>query len=259
MNAPRVVTPSRPLGCPSDFVLDKLLAGDLAVSAAQTAREHIASCERCKNRLLELQRVEVPALEGSNAGQRRPIVATSKTRRGWRFAVACGAAALIPLFLLVRMKSERRDPLEEGVRTKGTTALGVIVQRASGATERLSPGGTLFPGDTLRFEVASSQPGFVAVVSVDQAGAATLYSPFQGEMHRLSTSTPVLLPDAVVADDVLGAERLIAVFCRERQPLEEVHSAAAAALSRSGKAPRSVAGLLRGCSESIFDVEKRNP
>lgn len=259
MNAPRVVTPSRPRGCPSDFALDKLLAGDLSVSAAQTAREHIASCDRCKNRLLELERVDVPAVEGSTAGRRGPSIATSKRRLGWRVAVACSVAALIPLFLLVRVKSERHDQVEEGIRTKGATALGVIVRRASGATERLSSGGTVFPGDTLRFEVASSQPGFVAVISVDQAGAATLYSPFQGEMHFLSTSTPVLLPEAVVADEALGAERLIAVFCRERQSLEEVHSAAAAALSRSGNAPRSVAELVRGCSESVFDVEKRNP
>jgi hypothetical protein len=244
----------RPSGCLSDLALDQLVADDLAGQPAEReARMHLASCDRCAERLRYFESVEVPALPASVV----QLARKATTRRGlWALPLVAALAAAVAL-LLSRPAWTPEPIADSGVRTKGAIAMNVIARRASGEVTRLAPGDTVLPGDALRFEVAAAQPGFVAVMGLDAKGVATIYAPASGAMQSLPGGPPVVLPDAIVTDDTLGAERIVAVFCERSMPLEELRSAGVRALSQAGGDPRRVGRLQTPCAETAFEIEKK--
>jgi hypothetical protein len=244
----------RPSGCLSDFVLDQLVADELAGQPAErAAREHLAGCDRCAERLRYFENVDVPALPASVVQRARK--ATTRSRL-WALPFAAALAAAVVL-LLSRAGMKPEPIADSGIRTKGAIALTVIARRASGEVTRLAPGDTVLPGDALRFEVAAAQPGFVAVMGLDAKGVATIYAPASGSMQSLPGGPPVVLPDAIVTDDTLGAERIVAVFCERSMPLEELRSAGMRALSQAAADPQRVGRLDTPCAETAFEIEKK--
>src|SRR6185295_5003137 len=111
------------------------------------------------------------------------------------------------------------------ISVKGGTALLVAVRRGErifpvrgdgagapgGAVSRSEP---IHPGDELRFVIAPARSPFVLLGSIDGAGHASIYVPYDG-----SASAPlggplerVELPGSIVIDGGPGPERLFALL-----------------------------------------------
>lgn len=245
----------RPPGCLSDFVLDQLVARDLAGTPGEVAaRRHLAECQRCSQRLAAFEAVEAPPFAEL---VREPSEAPRARVKS--FAITLTAAALAAGIALYASSRNDDDPSTalQVTRAKGALALGVVLQQGEGQITRLSPEGNVSPGDSLRFELSSADSGFAGVVGVDSAGVVTPYAPGEGSLRAIAGGRPVLLEETIVADDTLGPERLIAVICEEALPVTELVASAKRALAAASGDPKRVARLLESCAEARFDFEKR--
>lgn len=181
----------------SDLAIDRMLASEVIDA---DVRAHLASCERCTGRLAELER--------ERAAFAIPLAKPAASRRS-AWLAAAGALAAAAIVLVVVRRSD--DP--SGTRTKGSTSpvleLHVVDQRSGGATSvPVTAATVLHPGDTIQATYASASPGHGAVLSLDGAGAATVYVPV-APLAAGSGSFPA----ATILDDVLGTERLAIVWC----------------------------------------------
>lgn len=222
--------------CLSDLQLDALELGALEASRAEQARRHLAECGRCSARQRELG-AETRASAEVLASQPRRVGAAprgSKTAqrrsspRAWAGGVAAALAAAAALLLVVGRLSPPTG--EDGVRSKGTSRVGFFVRHA-GVVRRGSERERVVPGDALRFVVTSSVPSYVAVLSRDGAGQASIYHPSGVRAARVEPGVERPLDASVVLDDVLGEERLFALACSapvELEPLLEALRSSAA-------------------------------
>jgi hypothetical protein len=242
--------------CLTDFVLDQLMSGDLEPSVKERARAHVASCARCHERLREFENVRPPA--------HRALTELAPKARPHRHAPAwLGAAATLLVVLGLGLHfglergagPQRTEPAS--TRAKGAIALSVVVKRRTGEIGALAPGDAVFPGDTLRFELGTAEPGFVAVLGLDAAGAVTPYAPSEGAMLELASGAKQALPGAIVADATLGPERIVALSCSASRSLAELVTLARERLRDVGNQPARAEVLAPGCAETHFDVEKR--
>jgi anti-sigma factor RsiW len=242
--------------CLTDFVLDQLMSGDLEPSVEERVRAHLARCVRCAERLREFENVRPPLLQAP-AEPARPA-------RARRFAPAwLGAAATLLAVLGLGLHFGRQggagtEPTEPpSTRAKSALALEVVIKRESGEVSALTPGDTVFPGDALRFELAVAEPGFVAVLGLDAAGAVTPYAPSADVMLELAGGPKQVLPGAIVADATLGPERIVALSCPTRRSLAELVALAKQRLGESENQPARAQAIAPGCAETHLDVEKR--
>lgn len=202
--------------CLSDLSFDELFADELAGSERLRLDAHLAVCTRCRARRAELQ------AERQRFQATRPLVpawlapeAKIKVRKRHYGALVLAALGLLALL--------RPQPEE---RAKGGELLGFYVKRGAqihqgSVNERLSP------GDQLRFTYSSERARYLAVLSVDAAQRASVYFPASGQAQRVSAGKQVALPSAVELDAVLGAERVLAIFCDQPFPLAPLESALA--------------------------------
>jgi anti-sigma factor RsiW len=244
--------------CLTDFVLDQLMSGDLAPPAESRARAHVASCARCTERLRDFENVRPPAHEA--LAELEPAPRPYRGMPAWLGAVAT-LLVLLGLGLHFGLErgadSQRTEPPR--TRAKGAIALSVVVKRGAGEIGTLTPGGTVFPGDTLRFELGTAEPGFVAVLGLDAAGAVTPYAPAEGAMLELASGAKQALPGAIVADATLGPERIVAFSCSEPRSLPELVTLARERLRAAGNQPALAEVLAPGCAQTYFDLDKRAP
>ena len=234
--------------CASDRVLDLLLAGDLEPARSSALREHFSACAGCSARWAELGafRAEVapqlPPFSALNPMQaRRP----RRARRwsGWIGGVVAAAAALV--FWIGRGPS---GGSEYDTRIKGSARLGFYVKRGD-AVFRGGQGESLRPGDAIEFSYAAPSPGYLAVLSVDGAGHASIYFPTGSRAAALKPG-PQLLPQSTTLDAALGQETLFALWCQTPIELEPIRRSL-----ESNRAPP----LAPGCSIETLQVEKRLP
>lgn len=244
---------TRAPSCLSDFVLDQIVAGDLDGAPAEVARRHLAECARCSGRLASFEAVEVPPF--STLGT-KPSEAPRPRMKS--FMITLAAAALAAGIALYASSKNGEEPhaSTEVTRAKGSLALGVVVRRSSGSVARLAARGQVSPGDSLRFELASADSGFLGVLGVDAAGVVTPYAPASGSLRAFAGGPPVVLEETIVADDTLGIERLVAVLCEDPVPMAELVASAQRALAASSGDPTRVANLRERCVEARFDIEK---
>jgi hypothetical protein len=247
-------------GCASDLDLDEMLAGDLAGSVKEArVKAHLATCQRCRDRLASFAAVEPPPFSYAHADRRieRPVVA----RRRWRSAavvatLACAAAGLV---LAVRLGGRAADPA--GERTKGALGLTLMVRRANGVVENIVGEGRLAGGDGIRFSVAASKPGYVVVLGLDAAPSVTVYVPTAPESSpvRVDAAGIASLPGSIVADQTAGFERIVALEC-ELGPgapaVDVLKHRGELALARAHGQPERVTSLDSGCSEASVLVRK---
>ena len=85
-------------------------------------------------------------------------------------------------------------------------------------------GDVLRPGDAIRFAVTLDQPAYVAVLSVDGEGKASVYFPTKRRAQRVEAGSNVLLPLSTELDDALGQEVIYGVFCQSPMLLEPIRS-----------------------------------
>jgi hypothetical protein len=109
---------------------------------------------------------------------------------------------------------------EPSVRAKGSARSALFVKDARGVRGLFEDGdvgtATVFVGDTLQVAVTSTAEAFVAVLSLDPAGARSTYvASANGELLRVSPGRNVPLPQATILDDVVGQETVAVFVCRE--------------------------------------------
>lgn len=206
--------------CLSDRRLDALELGELEGDALEKAERHLLDCARCSDRrallaqaadtdsaLMAQQPTFVP---GRTRAEQPRMRDRSKAARvlPWLGGFAAAAAALI---VVLRMPAE---PEADLVRTKGMGSIGFFV-RHGGSVRRGQSGEQVAPDDALRFVVTSGVARYVAVLSRDGAGHASVYYPNGSTAARVEAGVDRPLGASVVLDGVLGEERLFALACGE--------------------------------------------
>lgn len=210
--------------CLSDLLLDRMRAGErLHRSERAHAEAHLRSCSACAQRKEALaddaRAFDVPL---RLPPARRPFA------RAFRLGLGLAATAAAALLLVVGTDVPAPD-----VRGKGAGTLALIARNPDGTIERVLPGDALAPGDAIRFEVRTSEPAVVAVLGIDAAGAVTPYV----EEVAIEAGGPQVLPGAILLDETLGPERIVALFCREPIGRAALVQAGIEALERAGGDP----------------------
>jgi len=206
---------SRSETCLSDLLLDELLVGEITTAEERAAHAHLDACRACSERLQVLRR------------DRDPLAALQPQRaKRWPFAarvVLGGAvAAALALFAVQMPGSEMTS-----TRAKGGPRLGYYVKHG----DDTRPGGageTVRAGDTLIFTATAATPGFVAVLSREGPGKASVYFPSGARAEPVAAGREVVLPVATVLDDAVGSERIYGLFCASPEPIEPLRSRLAA-------------------------------
>jgi hypothetical protein len=153
-------------------------------------------------------------------------------------ALAAAAAAI----LVLRMPG----PLD--TRSKGAApALSMYVRHGSDV-RRAAPGEVVAAGDAVRFAVTLPRPAYVAVLSLDPAGRASVYFPAGERAAEVGAGADVALPLATRLDATVGEEQVFGLFCDRPLELAPVRALVDAAVS--GAAPA-------GCQVSRWNFVKR--
>ena len=201
--------------CLSSLRLDRWMMGELDTADAETVGTHVSSCAACSAALAGMRgvREEVRTL---------PLPAALSTaaprRRFPRVAVAgLGLALAASVLLLVRTPTAPE-------RTKGGLALTMYVQHGDDV-RRAEPGEHVAPGDAVRFAVSTPTPAYVAVLSLDPTGRASVYFPQTGRAAHVPAGSEVLLPLGTRLDTTTGEERLLGIFCGSAVELEPIRTA----------------------------------
>jgi hypothetical protein len=190
-------------------MLEGYLVGALDARARAEVEAVLAESEADRARLEELRAESAAFLIQHPPG---PLVARfeDSQRRGWHGRMALlltpllAVAAAVTLVVLV--------PTEDPYRTKGGVALALHRKHGEGSA-RVTPGETLSPGDSVRFEVRTEgTSGYVAVVGRDAAGVVTVYYPYDGSAAVPHDAREPLLPDAIELGEGDGEEVVYALF-----------------------------------------------
>lgn len=251
-------------GCLSDLDLDELLSGDQVGLPRESAlRAHVDGCARCRERLAAFEAVEPPPAAVLLPRVREAVTQPQRPRR-WPFAVVIMTmgAAVAAAFAVVVYPSRGPDVGDEE-RTKGGVALTVFVKRVGGAVETVTRDGTLRPGDEMRFSLAIGRPGYAVVLGLDAAPSVTLYAPYApagaaAQPIKLDSAGKTALPGSIVADEIGGAERVVAVVCEGPTPPEALRARAVTALTAAAGDPARVSSLGTGCLESGVLMHKES-
>jgi hypothetical protein len=234
--------------CHSALRLDRWIAGELVPAEAGEISAHVAACDRCRaaaEALRASRREALPPLFGAPRAARRAAI---RPRLGPGLALVGGLAAA-GLLLLVRAGDASRAP--GGERTKGGgVSLGMWVQHGE-AVRRAAPGEAVAPGDAVRFAVTTPAGAWVAVLSLDPAGRASVYFPAGPRAERVEAGADVPLPLATRLDGTIGREQVVGLFCDHPAAIEPVR----AALERGQGAHGPAAPA--GCQVTRWSFEKR--
>jgi hypothetical protein len=250
----------RPEKCLSDFALDELVAArSLHVEPARESTAHLATCSRCAERLAEFEAVEPPPFAAArpSAKRRRRRRAVSLMYAGFATLLLLGGFGAVRSHVLPIAGDTATPSVYDTTRTKGALSLVVIIRDISGNVRRITPGEVVHPGESLRFELTTAESGYVGVIGLDAAGVTTVYAPAQGTMTSVTGGSPAALPNAIVMDETLGTERLVAVVCREPRSAEQLKTAGERALLAAGGEPTRVRGLALPCGEAVVDLHKQ--
>ena len=167
--------------CPSHLQLDRLSAGDLTDIERSQLERHVAGCAACEHGLAQraLEREQfIPdprllAELGASPAKRRHLAV-------WGPVILCAAG------IVLLVQAARPDPETIGRRgvAKGAVEPRLLVRSAGehAAVHTLAAGATVHPGDQLQAAISLPGPRFVAVYSLDAAGAITRYAPIETAM-----------------------------------------------------------------------------
>jgi hypothetical protein len=192
----------------SAFAFDALELDALGDTAAAQVRTHLDACAACRARQAEASR-----LRGEFA--RRVLPRGLPARRRWQrslFWLALPALAAAAIVMLVLMRHHEAAPDELGI--KGDAAWQVVAKHDD-RTFQVRDGDTLARGDQIRFIVVPNGAHYVMIASIDGAGTASIYVPYDGSESARIDGAKVELPGSIVLDDAHGPERLYAIFTAE--------------------------------------------
>jgi hypothetical protein len=212
--------------CTSALRLERWIHGELSSHDADALRAHVAGCRRCGEALEALRASslqELPALRAPTApAPRAPDVRRPPRllRRGPLAAAGLGAALAAGLLLIVR-SAPAPGP---GTVLKGSGVGLVMYVQHGGSVRRAEPGEAVAPGDAIRFAVTSPVRAFVAVLSVDPLGRASVYFPSGPRAEPVEPGVEQPLPTGTRLDDTVGEERIWAIFCPSPIALEPLRA-----------------------------------
>jgi hypothetical protein len=235
------LTQARTPPCSSDLAFDRRLAGESSLAELREMEAHMAGCARCSARWRELAEEQARFASA-------PLPSwSSRGRFGRSHALATGVAIVLAAMVLFRVSGQSAD-----TRSKGGARLSFYVKhdgsvRLGASDERVAS------SDSLRFAYASPRPAYLAIVSVDGAGAANVYFSASGRAAKIEAGQEVALPSSVLLDETLGEEKVFGFFCAEPVEVEPIRSALA---SQPERAP-----VLAGCVVDVltFRKEARKP
>jgi hypothetical protein len=192
----------------SDLRLDELVRGEHA--SPEEARAHVAECAQCRARLDEIEGARTAFLAED---PRLPV--PLRRRATWIAAATMLASAAAALLLVVRPSGER---------AKGGPQLGLYVQHG-GVVRPAGPREPVAPGDTLQLTYQIERARYVAVLSLDGAGHASVYFPDGPRAVELPPARDAPLPRSTILDEILGEETLHGLFCDEPVVLAPLRAA----------------------------------
>jgi Putative zinc-finger len=225
-------------GCLSAFQLDRFRLGELSPVEVAQVQAHLKGCALCRAAVDVLASAETE-FRASAAPLRRPRRAGRRALL-WSAGAVAAAAALVLAFQPAAV-----------VRSKGPVAsVGMYVQHGPDVRRAL-PGEGVAPGDSVRFVYSSREPGYLAILSLDGAGVATVYFPQGTEMFAVPAAQDAPLPLATRLDAVLGDETVLALFCASPRALEPLRAALQASATSLSEVP--------GCRLATFHFSKHAP
>lgn len=244
----------------SAITLDALELGELTGSAADNARAHLASCERCR-----ADAAAATALHQQFRARVLPktlpaIEARGRRARRWTWVLGLAAPIVVAAAVLIVLRARTAEPQRPELGIKGTAAMQVFARHGEDVIA-VRDGTRLQPGDQMRFVVQPNGAEYLLVASVDGAGKASIYFPFDGSASApLGPSARIELPGSIVLDATAGPERIFALFSREPLSAGAVKRELAAIGARGAEAIRSVRRLDAGTAEqATVVIEKVAP
>lgn len=192
-------------------------AGDPAVLA------HLKICPQCTAALAAQQELHAEFLVDvlPRRGHRRPDLVRSRPRRKWWLMAFPALAAAAAVVLLLAWPKPADEP-ELGV--KGGPAWQVVANRA-GATFAVKDGTLLAAADRIRFVVVPDRARYLMIASIDGAGAASIYYPYDGAQSAPINAARLEVPDSIVLDAAPGPERLFALLSDQPLSADAVRAA----------------------------------
>lgn len=206
----------------SSETIDLLMLSSLSEQEAQSAHEHLRSCTVCKRYWDELEEDKArfeqfvfPRTVESIEQRAQSTSLWSRLQTRWAFLVPT-LGAVAALFILVAMPRGAGTEDEPYLGVKGAgdglATIEVVVQRAELGQFPVKPGSRLQPKDRIRFVVNPGAARYLLIGSRDGAGNVTVYFPYGGVQSAPVPRGRQELPGSIELDEVLGAERLVAVF-----------------------------------------------
>jgi len=257
-------------GCPSDFALDRLQAGELGEAQASSLRQHIAQCSPCEGRMATRQAGFAALVDLDErrmlASMRRRLDEDPPSLRSRLLAalrrlsvplVAATGLAVLAVVLIGRAPLETgrgpgtdpgTDPGSDQTREKGGLSLSVF-RLVDGHAQQALSGDHFAAGDRLRFVVDLPIAGQVAVLGVESQGGLYVAWPTLPRDTQRPAGRKQELPGAVALDASVGKETLYLVLCPSSGPAPSSACEAAGNVDAPPRCPR-------GCQLSAFVLDK---
>ncbi|HEU0032902.1 MAG TPA: hypothetical protein VFQ53_19855 [Kofleriaceae bacterium] len=199
----------------SSLTIDALAGGHLDDAEARALRPHLEACARCRD---ELATAEAACRQFTRDVLPRTIGRLRPRPARWRWLVPVIApvlaAAAIVLWLVRPAGRPARPVVDDDIRLKGDLTFQMFARRGD-AVIAVRDGTPLAAGDQIRFVVGANGPTHLIVASIDGAGHATIYYPYDGTRSGSVGAQPAELPGSIVLDASPGPERVFAIASTE--------------------------------------------
>ncbi len=169
--------------CPSDLLLERALAGDLA--APQT--HQLETCARCKARLAEMRRDGDAYMASEAADVVRSEISGREKGRSPRLV---WWSAAVPLALAAAWIIFSRPPHPAELAAKGAPTVEIFV--GQGETAVPWKGAPLAEGDKIQLSWTSPRPGFVCVIGREGSGETVQWFPTGDRAVRVEAGVTTL-------------------------------------------------------------------
>lgn len=264
------------------LTLDRLHLEELPAPERLQVQQHLEGCALCRQRqqrvhgfdqALSLPPLVLPPLEAlpeapPGAAARQPPGGRVLPFPRWAMAAAAVAAAAVLLFLVWPATQGAGPQPEDGLRLKGRAlpparpaAMEVgfsweVFANDEQGTRPVASGDAVHPGERLGFRVHPRRSGHLLIVGVDDRGQDYLCYPQRQQGHAAlvaASASPYSLEEAVRLDEVMGHERLLALFCPEPVSLEQIKPGLLQAVQAGAQ---DIPTLKPGCVQSEITLQK---
>ncbi|MDQ3339093.1 MAG: DUF4384 domain-containing protein [Myxococcota bacterium] len=228
--------------------------GALDTDARAATLSHVETCAQCRERMREAEASRRHFIEHVLPRQ-LPALAPRRRALWWLMPPMLAAAVAAGVILIPR---EPEPASELGI--KGSATLQLYANRGD-RVMAVHDGISLQPGDRIRFVIKAAASQHLVIASIDAAGNATIYYPYNGHASVKLPDAPVHeVPGSVILDGTLGPERVFALVSRAPISVEPVLAALRGIRARGPTAIRTQLSLDVPVEEQLSVVfEKVKP